>query len=251
MNERVFVKTQPNAPPGFFAAEARGLDLLRVDGGPPVPTVIAVEPDRLVLEWIEPGVSTPAAARDFGRALAVVHRAGGATFGGERCGYIATMRQDNTRAVDWPQFYAERRLRPLLRQAVDADVISPADRTAIDTVMTDLVDLAGPRESPALIHGDLWSGNVHWAADGRAWLIDAASVHDGHRETDLAMLQLFGAPHLDDILAAYDEAHPLADGWRARVALHQVFPLLVHAVLFGGGYGGRAGDAARRAMTAR
>ena len=93
--------------------------------------------------------------------------------------------------------------------------------------------VAAPAEPPARLHGDLWSGNVLWAPDG-AWLIDPAA-HGGHRETDLAMLALFGCPHLDAVLAAYDEAAPLADGWRARVPTHQLFPLLVHVVLFGRG----------------
>ena len=105
-------------------------------------------------------------------------------------------------------------------------------------------ELAGPQEPPARIHGDLWSGNVLWGSDGTAWLIDPAA-HGGHRETDLAMLALFGAPHLQRLLDAYAEAAPLADGWRERVPLHQLHPLLVHAVLFGGGYGARAAQAAR------
>ena len=98
--------------------------------------------------------------------------------------------------------------------------------------------VAAPAEPPARLHGDLWSGNVLWAPDG-AWLIDPAA-HGGHRETDLAMLALFGCPHLDRVLAAYDEAAPLADGWRDRVPLHQLFPLLVHVVLFGRGYAAQA-----------
>jgi len=232
----------------FFVAEARGLELLRVDDGPPIPQVITVERDRLVLEWIEPGQPTVEAARQFGRALAAVHRSGGDSFGADHDGYIATLVQDNTRTSGWPEFYAERRVWPLLRQAVDRGAIASPDRVVIEQLIEALPDVSRSPEPPALIHGDLWSGNVHWAADGRVWLIDAASAHDGHRETDLAMLALFGAPHLDDIVAAYDDVHPLAEGWRSRVPLHQVFPLLVHAVLFGGGYGGRAADAARRAM---
>jgi fructosamine-3-kinase len=107
-------------------------------------------------------------------------------------------------------------------------------------------ELAGPPEPPARLHGDLWSGNVLWSGDG-AWLVDPAA-HGGHRETDLAMLALFGCPHLSIVLAAYDEAYPLADGWRRRVALHQLFPLLVHTVLFGGGYAEQTIAAARAAL---
>jgi fructosamine-3-kinase len=109
-----------------------------------------------------------------------------------------------------------------------------------------------PEEPPARLHGDLWNGNVLWGLDGQVWAIDPAA-HAGHRETDLAMLSLFGLPHLPRVLDAYLEASPLADGWEDRVPLHQLFPLLVHACLFGWGtsgtgYGGRAGAAARELL---
>ncbi|HEX6888529.1 MAG TPA: fructosamine kinase family protein, partial [Candidatus Nanopelagicales bacterium] len=109
---------------------------------------------------------------------------------------------------------------------------------AVEAILQGSVEV-GPPEPPTRLHGDLWSGNLLWGADGHVWLIDPAA-HGGHRESDLAMLALFGAPHLDRILATYDEAWPLADGWRARVPLHQAWPLLVHAALFGGGYGATA-----------
>jgi len=105
-------------------------------------------------------------------------------------------------------------------------------------------DLSGPPEPVARLHGDLWAGNVLWTAGG-AVLIDP-SAHGGHRETDLAMLALFGAPFLDRAVAAYDARWPLAEGWRDRVGVHQLYPLLVHAVLFGAGYGAQAVAVARR-----
>ena len=144
-------------------------------------------------------------------------------------------------------FYARARLEPFLRRAVNRGAIGAADRSSVESVIDDIGSLAGPAEPPARLHGDLWSGNVLWGADGRAWLVDPAA-HGGHRETDLAMLALFGAPHLDALLAAYDAERPLAAGWRERVPLHQLHPLLVHAALFGGGYGARAGAAARAAL---
>jgi fructosamine-3-kinase len=118
----------------------------------------------------------------------------------------------------------------------------------VEAVVARIGDLAGPAEPPSRIHGDCWSGNVLWSG-GRGWLVDPAA-HGGHRETDLAMLALFGAPFLDRILASYDEAAPLAAGWRARVPLHQLHPLLVHACLFGAGYATPVAGAARAALAA-
>lgn len=108
-----------------------------------------------------------------------------------------------------------------------------------------LPELAGPPEPPARIHGDLWSGNVLWTP-ARGVLVDPAA-HGGHRETDLAMLALFGAPHLGTIMSAYQQEAPLADGWRARVPLHQLHPLLVHVCLYGEPYRRQLLDAATRA----
>jgi fructosamine-3-kinase len=246
--EPVFAKTLVGAPPAFFEAEVRGLDRLRVPGGPPVPPVRAVGPDGLVLDWVEPGAPGRSAAETFGRSLAVLHRAGGCEFGAPADGFVATVALDNSPAADWPTFAAERRLGPALRAAVDRGAIGAVDRSAVEAVIADLADLAGPDEPPARLHGDLWAGNLLWAADQRVWLVDAAGAYDGHRETDLAMLALFGAPLLGDILAAYEEVFPRPAGWESRVALHQIHPMLVHAVLFGGSYGRQAGERARAAL---
>ena len=235
----VFVKTRAGAPADFFVVEAAGLDEIRVPGGPPVPAVHAVDAGQMVLDHIEAGRPSQAAARDFGRRLAALHNTGSDTFGAASPGYIGPLPLDNTPADDWPTFYAERRLLPFV-SGLDRDL-----QSAVTRVVDQLPDLAGPPEPPALIHGDLWSGNLIWAADGQVWLIDAAAAHGGHRETDLAMLALFGAPFLDDIVAAYQEATPLAAGWRDRVPLHQLHPLLVHAQLFGSSYAAQALKAAR------
>ncbi|MGH3670040.1 MAG: fructosamine kinase family protein, partial [Pseudonocardiaceae bacterium] len=128
--------------------------------------------------------------------------------------------------------------------AADRGALDNAGAAAVYRVCDQISELAGPVEPPARLHGDLWSGNVHAGADGQAWLLDPAA-HGGHRETDLAMLTLFGCPHLERLLAGYSARSPLAPGWQQRVPLHQLFPLLVHAVLFGGGYGARAAAAAR------
>lgn len=249
----LFAKTVTAPPPGFFAAEARGLRLLAAAGpdGVPVPSVVVVRDDVLVLEWIEQGSPTAQHAEDFGRRLALTHAAGfdvfGSTDGSD--GYIGTLRLPGGPWETWTAMWAEGRVVPYLRAASDAGSLSPADRRDIEKLLDRLDDVAGPAEAPARIHGDLWSGNVVWSRSGPAHLIDPAA-HGGHRETDLAMLALFGLPHLDRVLAAYDDTVPLADGWRDRIPLHQLHPVLVHAVLFGGSYGAHAGSLARRVLRA-
>jgi fructosamine-3-kinase len=166
-----------------------------------------------------------------------MHRAGPDVFGAETDGFIGPLPLNNTRSSTWPDFYADRRVLPFARAAVDRGALSTDEARTIEKACGRIED---PGETPARIHGDLWSGNIVWGADGRCWLVDAGAAHGGHRETDLAMLALFGLPHLDVMLASYDATWPLSDGWRHRVGLHQLHPLLVHAVLFGGGYGGRA-----------
>lgn len=239
----VVLKTRPHPPAGFFAAEAHGLRWLREAGGAPVPEVLAVTDDCLVLDWVEPARPSVEAAEAFGRALAATHRAGADVFGAERDGYVGLAPLPNRPLGTWPEFYAARRVQPYLRLAVDRAAVTPEEAADVQAVLDRLDELAGPAEPPARLHGDLWAGNVVWTTD-TAWLIDPAA-HGGHRETDLAMLALFGVPNLPHVLAAYDEAFPLAEGWQRRVGLHQLHPLLVHAVLFGGSYGARAATAAR------
>ena len=135
-------------------------------------------------------------------------------------------------------------MRPLIGQARDRGALSARGAEAVAACCDRMAELAGPPEPPARLHGDLWSGNVHAGADGRAWLVDPVA-YGGHREVDLAMLRLFAAPS-PRVLDAYDEAAPLADGHEDRVGLWQLFPLMVHTVLFGRGYGGSAEETARR-----
>jgi fructosamine-3-kinase len=127
---------------------------------------------------------------------------------------------------------------PYLKLARDRGAVSPGQAATIEAVVSKLTALV-PEEPPARLHGDLWNGNVLWGADARIWIVDPAA-YAGHRETDLAMLALFGLPHLSRVIDAYHEGHPLTDGWRDRLAIHQLYPLLVHSAAFGGGYAARA-----------
>ena len=239
------IKTRPQAPEGFFAREAEGLRWLASAGGVDVPEVLAAQDDCLVLAWVESGKPSPEAAEQLGRALAATHGAGAPDYGLEAGdGFIGTLPLPNRPAGSWPEFYATRRVLPYLKLAADRGHIAPADVAAVEAVVRRIVELAGPDEPVARLHGDLWAGNLLWGTDGRVRVVDPAA-HGGHRETDLAMLALFGCPQLPRVLDAYTEAAPLAAGAEERVPLHQLFPLLVHACLFGGGYGSRAGDAAR------
>ncbi|MFB4303226.1 fructosamine kinase family protein [Actinomadura sp. NTSP31] len=242
----VFVKAAPDQA-GVFAAEAAGLRWLGEAGpGAPVPDVLAADDRMLVLPWLPSGAPTPQAAERLGRELAALHTGSRPdAYGAPWEGFIADLPLDNTLdGRGWPRWYAERRLEPFLRRGERH--LSADDVRLVERVMERVEELAGPPEPPSRIHGDLWSGNVQWTGD-RALLIDPAA-HGGHRETDLAMMALFGTPHLDRIIAAYDEVAPLADGWRARVPLHQLHPLLVHVALFGGSYRTSMVEAARSAL---
>jgi fructosamine-3-kinase len=241
-----FVKSRSDAPAGFFEVEAAGLRWLAVPGGVPVAEPLDVSPTQLTTTRLDVAPPTESAAEDFGRRLTVTHDAGARHFGvppegWQGDGYIGTIPLPHAwePVKSWGEFYANLRLRPYLRAAnLHLDVFERLC-TRLEAGTYD-----DPSEEPCRIHGDLWSGNVLWTPNG-VHLIDPAA-HGGHRETDLAMLALFGLPQLDRVLRAYDEAHPLADGWRDRIGLHQLHPLLVHVVLFGGGYLQQAVDLAKR-----
>jgi fructosamine-3-kinase len=237
------IKTRPHAPEGFFEAEARGLRWLAEPGVAQVVEVLGVTDDCLVLGWVEPNRPSPESATAFGRMLAALHASGADAFGADHDGFIATLPLPNKTADTWPEFFAVRRILPYLKLAADRGHIGPAGVEAVESVVRRIVDLAGPEEPPARIHGDLWSGNVVWNAERHAVLLDPAA-HGGHRESDLAMLALFGLPQLARVQASYEDVTPLADGWEERQPLHQLFPLLVHAAMFGGRYGQLATEAA-------
>ncbi|GAB2580650.1 fructosamine kinase [Paractinoplanes abujensis] len=236
----IFAKTWPSTagdpPAGFFAAEASGLNWLR-EAGAPAPEVIVALPTMIATEWVEPGEPSRAAAEQLGRDLAELHRSGAPAFGAPWAGYIGPLELDNTPVTgQWGTWFAERRLQPYLRISADRGALTSTEIALVEQVMQNLPSYGGDEQAPSRTHGDLWPGNVLWAADGRARLVDPAA-HGGHRETDLAELALFGGlPYLSTVLAAYGEVFPLAEGWRERVPLHQLHLLLVHTAAFGGSY---------------
>jgi fructosamine-3-kinase len=241
----VFVKTRQDAPTGMFEAEATSLRWLRDAGAIDVPEPLAWDESTLVLEWIDHGDPDAHTDERLGRGLAALHGSGAAGFGLDHPANLATLPLDNTPTSAWPEFLWTRRIEPLLRMAAErreVDVSDPAWAALEASIDT----RCGPAEPPARLHGDLWSGNVVLDRTGRPWLVDPSSF-GGHREIDLAMLALFGGLDATTV-AAYDESYPLADGWRDRMPLNQLVPLLVHAVLFGGSYGARATAAARRTV---
>ena len=249
--ELVFVKTSPRVLPGTYRAEAEDLRWLAEPGELGVPEVLAVvDPDDddalgprlLALSMIDVGRLDGDGEARLGSGLAAMHAAGAPAVGAAhplRCGAFVI---PSDPCDDWPAFYATRRLEPVARAARDRGALDARGADAVARVCERIAELCGPPEPPARLHGDLWSGNVLADAAGRPYVIDPAA-YGGHREVDLAMLRMFGSPSRR-CFDAYEDAHPLADGHEDRVDLWQLFPLLVHAALFGGGYGASAARAA-------
>jgi fructosamine-3-kinase len=252
-----FVKCSAAAPAGFFACEAAGLQWLSsVNGGVPCARVLGHDATSLTLERLDTAAPGRAAAQEFGRRLARTHDAGAHSFGAPPdgwtgAGFFGPLHQplpmSLTPHYTWGVFYARERLAPMAARAAQLDAGVRAD---VDAVIArceggDFDD----GDPPARLHGDLWSGNVMWTPAGVV-LIDPAA-HGGHRETDVAMLALFGCPYLDAVIDGYQTWRPLRKGWRERTGLHQLYPLLAHVVLFGTSYAGLTAAAARSARAAR
>lgn len=246
-------KRRPGAPHGLFEWEVLGLDWLREaePEGARIVQVIDWDDDHITEEALVPATPTAATAEDLGRRLAATHLLGAESFGAtppgwadERPGFIGNAALPTGSHDTWGRFYASERVLPFVRTAFDAGDLDASEVALFERVCERLG--AGDFDDgrpPARLHGDLWSGNLVFTATG-AVLIDPAA-HGGHAETDLAMLALFGAPHLERIRAGWSEAMGPADGWSERTSLHQLHPLLVHTVLFGGSYAGQAVAAAR------
>lgn len=237
----VFVKTNAHAAATMFPAEARGLALLAEARALRIPEVLAVssasEPVQfLALELVRPGAPARGHDEALGRGLAALHRFGTSGFGLDHDNFIGSLPQSNRAHPTWVEFYANERLAPQLARAVASGRASSGMRRGFDRLFGRLVELFGPAEPPARLHGDLWGGNLHTDDAGAPCLVDPA-VYGGHREMDLAMMRLFGG-FAERVFSAYAEAFALSPGVEERVPLCQLYPLMVHVNLFGGGYGG-------------
>jgi fructosamine-3-kinase len=238
---QVFVKANQQAPAGMFEAEAQGLDWLREAKALSVPAVLASGTLRqsgaggfLVLEWLEPGRPGPRFDERLGQGLANLHRRGAIHFGFERDNFIGRLPQCNRRYDKFRDFFVEQRLLAQFTLAVQSGHFDAATEGRFDRLLGRLDKLLGADEPPARLHGDLWSGNHLVGPDGDPWLIDPA-VYGGHREIDLAMMRLFGG-FAERVFDAYAASYPLSPGYRERLHLMQLYPLLVHVNLFGAGY---------------
>ncbi|MBI5311203.1 MAG: fructosamine kinase family protein [Actinobacteria bacterium] len=261
----VFVKTSDAAAPGMFTDEAAGLAWLgEPESGLRTPKVIGVidapddalaaTPRLLALGWVDRAPLDANGEERLGRGLAAIHSAGAPAFGATPVlnpdGSLNPVRPGrspmrfnelslpNDPCATWAEFYAERRIRPLVRACRDRGELSAEDAERFQQLCARLPSLAGPEEPPARIHGDLWSGNVMAGAGGEVYLIDPVA-HGGHRELDLAVLKVFGGPG-QRCFDAYAEATPLADGHTERERLWQLAMILLHVYLFGGGYRSQA-----------
>ncbi|HEY1023594.1 MAG TPA: fructosamine kinase family protein [Sphingobacteriaceae bacterium] len=229
-----------NGTSGFknmFAMEAEGLRTIGNTGTIAVPGVIgfgvSAEQQFLLMEWIDPGTRTCKAEYELGRKLAGLHRNSASAFGLDHDNFIGSLPQSNRLTRTWDDFFISERIEPLLKTAIDNGLISRTVVADLSLIAKTLLSRC-PIEMPALLHGDLWSGNVMFTAGGEPMLIDPA-VYYGHREMDIAMTNLFGG-FSDEFYAGYQHEFPLEGGWRDRVDLWNLYPLLVHLNLFGVGY---------------
>ena len=243
-----FVKTNTVViAEAMFAAEAEGLKALQQNFAGTVSDVIAQGSFNgtawLALQWLEKGTATETAMRNFGAQLAEMHRRPQPYFGWQTDNFIGRLTQANSPAANWAAFYAQQRILPLVKTLVDSGRWGKQEMQQADSFCRKLPDLM-PEEPPALLHGDLWGGNYMITSQGVPAIFDPA-VYGGHREMDLGMTKLFGGFD-PGFYEGYQATYPLQPGWEQRLPITQLYPLLVHAVLFGGHYIAAAENILRR-----
>lgn len=236
--QRFFLKiNDAQLYPGMFAAEADGLNALRSNSHFCVPQVIQTgivqTTQYLLLEWIERTTPDERYWENMGKQLAAMHAQPQPTAGWKTNNYIGSIPQFNNETHSWTAFYAEQRILPFVKRLLQAGIFTNSEMQYAEAVCLRMSSLF-PNEPHALLHGDLWSGNHFPNEKGLPVLIDPA-VYCGHREMDLGMTCLFGGFH-QRFYEAYHYHYPLETLWQQRLQLTQLYPLLVHAVLFGGNY---------------
>ncbi|MBV8252552.1 MAG: fructosamine kinase family protein [Chitinophaga sp.] len=223
--------------PEMFRQEFAGLEVLRKARALAVPRPMATgtagNKTFLLMEFVQKGNAIGDFWEDFAAGLARQHMQTHETFGFPTPNYIGTIKQYNTPYTNWSVFYAFNRLMPLTKLGYDKGIIESSVVKQMERLCRQLPKLF-PQEKPALLHGDLWSGNFLIGADGKACVFDPA-VYYGHREMDLGMARLFGGFDTR-FYYAYQSIYPLAPGWQQRIGICQLYPLLVHTLLFGGNY---------------
>lgn len=223
--------------PGMFEKEAKGLNLLRNAGELKIPEVIGYDEDEdytvLVLEYIKSSGKASGFWEDFSNSLSRLHNHNSDHFGLDHDNYIGSIPQSNKPHSDWKSFFIEERLERQIALALDNNRIDHSTIKNFRSMYRHLDDFF-PVEKPSLLHGDLWSGNYMVSAEGKACIIDPA-VYYGHRLMDLGMSKLFGG-FSHKFYEAYNESHPLEKNWREAVEICNLYPLIVHVNLFGGGY---------------
>jgi fructosamine-3-kinase len=236
--QKYFLKINDSVKyPGMFQKEAKGLDLLRTHCTLIVPKVFKAgesgKHQYLLLEWLEKSAPLKNIWENFGSGLAMMHKQPQSYFGLDEDNYIGSLKQNNASRDEWHSFYSECRIMPLVKRLFDAGNFSSKDIDNANSFCKNLNDIF-PNENPSLLHGDLWGGNFLITSPGKAALVDPA-VYFGHREMDIGMTKLFGGFD-QGFYDAYNEIHPLEKNWYQRIPITQLYPLLVHAVLFGGHY---------------
>ncbi|WP_162006732.1 fructosamine kinase family protein [Roseimaritima sediminicola] len=252
---RVFVKADRGDRLAMLRGEAEGLAALAATETIRVPELLAVGLDEenqrafLVCEFIDvrPAGGGDDFFRRFGRRLADLHRArcDEPTFGWSADNHLGGTPQKNSPSGDWPTFFRDQRLEPQLRMAAERRLASPRLEASLERILADVPSLLeGCSDRPALIHGDLWSGNYLQDEAGEPVLVDPA-IYRADREAEFGMLRLFGGCG-ESFYQAYDEAFPLAGRWQQRTDLYQLYHLLNHLNLFGGSYAQQCEQLAER-----
>jgi len=238
-----FLKWNASAPADMFLKEAAGLDEMNKAGTSLVISKVVWSkevddfPGLLLMEYLQPATNTSGMDERLGRGIAQLHRKSASAFGFHHSNYCGTTLQDNTWTNNWPEFYAERRILALVQQIKSTRGMLSEEQKSYEKLVDKLPDLLAHQTVPSLIHGDLWSGNYMYTANGPALIDPACSYAD--REMELGMMQLFGGFSLR-VWEAYQEEFPLPDGWRQRMRLYQLYHILNHYLLFGGSYGRQA-----------